>query len=60
MAREITQIRQHVARDHPQLAEVIGKEGLDELLNLLEEIADAKIEEFGRDMGRQGDRSRKN
>lgn len=50
MARDVSMIRQHIAEDHPQLAESVGRQGLDELLNLIEEVVKSKLDEFKREI----------
>jgi hypothetical protein len=54
MASQVSIIRQHIAEDHPLLAEVFGKHGLDELLNLIEEVVNSKLDEFQRDTEQPG------
>jgi hypothetical protein len=53
MAKDMTQIRQRIAEDHPQLAEVMGREGLSELVRLIEEVVAAKLDRFKQDAERQ-------
>jgi len=55
MASEIMQIRQHVAEEHPQLSQVIGKEGLSELVNLIDQVIDAKLDQLNRNKERDPD-----
>lgn len=52
MVKDVLQIRDHISEDHPQLAEVMGREGLGELVNLIEEVVDAKLDQLERTEGK--------